>query len=116
VLQLHDLDLSATIPTSLGNLKSLYVLAIYDMPGLTGTIPTEIGQISLAGNPSNISVTDELKRWGYVSTFGLPSNNLSGTIPTELARMEACQLINLERNQFQGELPSELGLLTSLHV
>lgn len=40
--------------------------------------------------------------------------NLTGTVPTELARLESLQVLSLQRNRLEGTPPSELGLLQEL--
>ena len=64
---------------------------------MTGTIPSEIG---------NIKTLQQL---------ALPGCNLSGSIPSELGSLsDTLQKITLNSNQLRGQLPSELGNLSQL--
>ena len=49
-----------------------------------------------------------------VTGLELPSNNLSGPIPTVLGDLTGLEVLDLSRNGLTGEIPSELGGLTSL--
>ncbi|MDM8567849.1 hypothetical protein QUF74_19650 [Candidatus Halobeggiatoa sp. HSG11] len=68
---------------------------------LTGTIPTELGNLS------------------NLQQFWLSSNQLTGTIPIELGNLANLQIIHLEDNKLCGEIPASfnatnLPKLTSL--
>jgi hypothetical protein len=63
---------------------------------LTGTIPTEIGQL-----------TD-------VSYLVIRDNKLTGTLPTEIALMTKLTYFNAFGNDLTGTVPSELGAMTQL--
>ena len=41
-------------------------------------------------------------------------NQLSGTIPTEIAKVLALSTLSLDDNELSGPIPSQLGLLTDL--
>ena len=63
-----------------------------------------------------------LNQWHGVSTNGrgqvthlaLRSNNLVGTLPPELGKMENLEVLSLDRNSISGSLPVELGDLSNL--
>ena len=69
---------------------------VYYQWGLSGTIPTQIG------------------RFTNVRYLGLGENQLSGTVPTELALLSdgLTTALHLWRNRLSGTLPTELGRLT----
>ena len=46
----------------------------------------------------------------------LPSNNLNGTIPATMGKLERLQVINLENNRLLGSIPSEIASLGYLEV
>ena len=51
---------------------------------------------------------------GRVTGLILSSNNLSGIIPPDLARLDALEHLRLDDNMLTGEIPSELGGLVNL--
>ena len=63
-----------------------------------------------------------INEWYGVTTFNgrvtglhLRSNNLTGTIPNELAKLSNLIHLKLSGNQFTGQIPPELGRLTYLN-
>ena len=53
---------------------------------------------------------------GRVTTLNLTDNNLSGEIPAELGDLTSLQNLYLWQNSLSGEIPAELGGLTSLQI
>ena len=53
---------------------------------------------------------------GRVRSLDLNNNQLTGTIPTELALLTGLEWLGLPRNQFTGSIPAELENLTNLRV
>ncbi|KAG7351070.1 two component regulator [Nitzschia inconspicua] len=51
---------------------------------------------------------------GRVVRIDLPQNNITGTLPWELAGLEALQVLRAPRNSVMGRLPAQLGLLADL--
>ena len=51
---------------------------------------------------------------GRVDGLILRSNNLSGALPPELARLTRLRILSLRFNQLSGPIPPELGQLTGL--
>ena len=66
------------------------------MSGLTGSIPSEIG---------NLTNLTELNLYG---------NQLTGSIPPEIGNLTNLTYMNLGSNQLTGSIPSEIGSLTNL--
>ncbi len=50
----------------------------------------------------------------HVNMLMLSSNNLTGTIPTEIAALTSLQTLNIRSNNLTGGIPAEIGSLTSL--
>ena len=97
VLRLHGTELTGTIPSELGQLLQLRSLSLHDNQ-LTGVIPSELGQLT------------------KLSGLGLGGNQLTGVIPVELAQLSKLQYLYLNRNQLTGVIPAELGQLARLEV
>ena len=70
----------------------------------------------------NWNTTADLSTWhgvdtndqGRVAALSLRRNQLSGEIPPELGDLTSLNQLRLDGNQLSGEIPSELGKLTSL--
>jgi hypothetical protein len=109
----HKNNLSGTIPTQILNLQNLRTFRFSQNPGITGTIPTEIGGMfsldSLSLHNCNLTgpIPSELGSLEHLNELELGSNRLSGTIPYEMFQMEKLKILELQENQFSGKLPSE---------
>ncbi len=137
-------SLSGPLPTWLGSLTGLRVLALVRSPNLTGPIPSEIGLISslevldlrftgvdgpLAPEVCDLSsLTDLLLTaadlsgsippclggLGNLHRLWLQANQLTGTIPPELGDLSLLDSLYLHQNHLEGPVPQELGNLTGL--
>jgi len=67
--------------------------------GLAGTIPSELGLLS-----------------DHMRLLFFNSNELTGSLPTELGNLKALEKINLQYNQLSGSLPTEIGELKALTI
>ena len=96
-----------------------------DETGLTGTVPTELGLVSNLGEYFITFVVAKVSdNFFYtLSTHGLMllkgalwlnGNNITGTIPTELALLGNLTFLELSHNQLSGNLPSDLLGMHSL--
>ena len=85
-----------TIPTSIGGLKGLTYLSLYDM-GYTGPIPSALFTLT------------------KLNSLYLQSNALSGLIPTTLANLKQLQALSLDYNRLNGTLPAVLLHLPQLN-
>lgn len=52
---------------------------------------------------------------GRVYGVGVTGNNLTGTIPPDLAKLSELAILDLRYNGLTGEIPQELGRLSNLH-
>jgi hypothetical protein len=55
-----------------------------------------------------------LKDLDKVVLLDLDSNEFNGTIPTEIGNMVGLQFLLLNRNSLEGDVPTELGFVTTL--
>ena len=91
-LRLWGLGLNGRIPSDLGRLDRLVVLALH-RNRLTGRIPPELGDLA------------SLER------LRLSYNALTGGIPPELAKLENLEELWLKYNRLTGAVPAALGEL-----
>ncbi|KAL1818009.1 hypothetical protein ACET3Z_020583 [Daucus carota] len=113
-------EFSGTIPSSIGNLKSLTSLRIKNCH-FSGSIPASIGNItqltylSLANNMFNKS--DDLswlQKLTKLTLLNLANTNLYGDLPPSLANLTQLTILILEFNYFVGEIPLWLMNKTQL--
>lgn len=143
VLVLDDNSIEGQIPTSTGNVTSLFLIRISGNK-LGGTIPTEIGllrrlfELDLSNNrlggtlPTELGSLDQLQELHLSSNFfsgnipnttaqlseltelDLDNNELTGTVPTSIARLGSLDRLYFAFNELSGVLPTELGTLSML--
>ena len=88
-LDLHDNNLSGTIPYELERLANLRRLWLEEN-NLSGAIPPELGQLA------------------NLEALWLTANNLSGAIPSELGQLVNLQELELTGNNLSGCVPPRL--------
>ena len=147
-------QLSGEIPPELGNLTSPIYLSLRGNQ-LSGEIPPELDNLAvfLQGNQLEVPATNDLdravlttlynamdgenwganKNWlsdehvfewhgvavgsdGRVTGLYLTRNRLRGEIPPDLGNLTSLRVLYLSTNSFSGEIPPDLGNLTSLRV
>ena len=93
-----------------------------DWNNLKGTLPVDIlllstlTNLALEYNSIGSSIPPEIfAGLTNLETFSVRSNEFAGDIPTEIGLLTAATSIRLQENFFSGTLPSEIGLLSSLH-
>jgi hypothetical protein len=95
ILILAENGVMGTLPSSIGNLKSLQYLD-YSINFLNESFPEAIGNLT-----ELVSLS---------TTF----NQQTGTIPTEVGLLTKLETLQLGQNLYTGVLPTELGSLTAL--
>ncbi|KAH9332073.1 hypothetical protein KI387_004181 [Taxus chinensis] len=119
---------TGSIPSELGNLRNLTFLAL-NSNKLSGEIPASIGNLEqvywldIADNeiggtlPVSTATSRGLDKLFAAKHFHLNKNQLEGTIPPEIFNSDM-QLIHVlfDNNRLTGEIPSTIGLLSSLEV
>ena len=134
-LDLRGNQLQGTLPDSLGQLESLQFLDISHNQNIRGTLPTTLALLTnlkeLWLNENQLSGTihtsygSSLKRLKYLDLsqnsftgtiledleltylegLFLESNQLTGSLSTELSKLKRLKYLNLSSNQFQGSIP-----------
>ncbi|XP_057837068.2 leucine-rich repeat receptor protein kinase HPCA1 [Cryptomeria japonica] len=128
ILMMIGCNFIGQIPSALGNLTNLSFLAL-NSNKFTGPIPATLGKLTnlewldladnqLAGSlPVSNSTQSGLDKLVNANHFHFNLNNLSGTIPPVLfsGNMNLLHVL-FDSNEFEGQIPSTLGLVTSLTV
>eukprot|EP00957_Ditylum_brightwellii_P203476 15334768-Ditylum_brightwellii.AAC.1 len=141
-IDIPRIDLSATIPHELGQLKSLHTLVlseneirgripheVSDLPKLekinlannliTGTVPSfaseVLGSVDLSGNLLTGHLPEDFGvGHPLMKLYDVMKNSISGTIPASVLEMTNLQTLSLTRNAFSGLIPKGLGTLQYL--
>jgi Leucine-rich repeat (LRR) protein len=118
-LYLYNNSLTGVIPSALGHLVNLEVLGLYEN-SLVGTLPFELGnQVNLKAlylfdNSLVGTIPPQLGNLVNLEAVFLNSNSLSGSVPSELGNLWKLTVISLYSNTLVGAIPSELGNLVNL--
>ena len=118
-LDLHDNNLSGSVPGELGCLAGLRSLKLSGN-SLSGSIPAELGQLHrlhrlhLNGNALTGPIPSQLGLLSRLTELRLAYNHLHGRIPTELGRLAQLEELDLGHNSLSGTIPAQLGWLTGL--
>ena len=87
---------------------------------LTGTIPSEIGQLTqlqqldLTNNQLEGELPEEIGQLAQLTVLELTDNQLNGEIPQAIGQLTQLQYLDISENQLVGEIPLEINLLTKL--
>jgi len=89
-----NIKLPQKVPTVLGMLNELQVLIIYNV-NFGGNLYSELFRLH------------QLKQMIVISS-------LEGTLPSEMSELRSLEYLELRENNFDGQIPTELGLLQNL--
>lgn len=112
-----DTNLTASIPTSVGELTNLRSLEFHKFPNLTGPIPPAITKLTsltflrLDWNSLSGPVPTFLSQLRNLNYLNLAFNRLSGTLPPSLGSLSKLTYMDLSRNSLTGPIPSTFGNL-----
>jgi len=74
----------------------------------------QVNSIELTTNNLFGSIPSEIRHLNGLQTLSLGRNHLSGTIPTEMYTMKSIESIQLYANQLVGSMPTEIGSASNL--
>ncbi|KAL7469425.1 hypothetical protein ACHAXS_011765 [Conticribra weissflogii] len=121
ILWLYDNELSSTLPSEIGNLKSLVELDL-EANFFTGYIPTELFQLTsletlyMYDNILSGEVSPLFSQLEKISIVDLDTNYFSGTIPSDIGNCRNLTELYLHDNEITGQLPETLSDLSKLKV
>lgn len=93
ILAFWNSQLSGSIPTSVTQLDKLRQLLIITAPNMSGTIPTNIGdlktvsRLDIIGTKITGPIPESIGQMTNLVNLSLPSNELNGSIPSSLANL-----------------------------
>ena len=121
-LQFLQNNLSGTIPSTIGTLTHLMVLNFGENL-ISSPLPNELftlGQLEtldLGENPNLTgSIPSEIANLTSLRHLWFPQSNFSGPLPPEIGSMTTLTVIMLDENQLTGNIPSEFGNLSNLTI
>ncbi|CAL9183661.1 unnamed protein product [Musa hybrid cultivar] len=122
VVDLANNKLSGPIPPSFGNLNAAMMITslrngasvvIYDGQGKGRAHNGYEDSISLIMKGQDLIFSSILY---LVNIIDLSNNNLTGEIPIEIGSLSTLQTLNLSRNNFVGQIPAAIGAMKSLET
>lgn len=118
-LSMANNNLSGSLPSNVGSLKSLKFLDISNNR-FSGSIPDSIGSLrslqnmSLAGNNFSGALPESIDGLASLQSLDVSGNALSGPLPVALKSLRSMVALNLSHNAFTKGIPAGLGLLVNL--
>lgn len=118
-LELNSNGLTGAIPSELGNLSNLLKISL-SSNDINGIIPVTLGNLSnltvlhLGYNSLDGAIPLELGSLSNLTELFLSGNQLTGTIPSILGNLSNLIILTLGSNSLDGAIPSELGNLSNL--
>ena len=114
---LEQNNLLGVLPAELSLLTNAYAMWFSMNTGLFGTLPTEIGSLTLLesfnlyGCGLSGTIPKEFGNMTNIKNLWLSNNLLTGTIPTTLGNLANLSVLEVQGNALTGEMPSEVCAL-----
>jgi len=118
-VDLNSQGLSGTIPPQLGDISLLKHLSL-EGNSISGTIPAEMSKLSqlkyvrLYNNIISGTIPSDMGKLSQLYNLWLNNNAISGTIPPETGKLSQLNILSLNTNSISGTIPSETGKLSQL--
>ena len=118
VLDLANNSLSGHIPNCLKNISAMTIPTpkfetqySFKMEGIGDSSGTYHDNLKLVPKGMELEYEKNLR---FVKMIDLSSNNLSGSIPSEISVLSELCFLNLSRNQLIGKIPEKIGIMKKL--
>ncbi|XP_075664563.1 receptor-like protein EIX2 [Castanea sativa] len=117
VLDLANNSLSGSIPNCLKNISAMAFPNSYDISSFSMSLlylyayKYDVENVQLVPKGKEMEYNKNLK---LVRLIDLSSNNLSGSIPTEISDLFELRFLNLSRNHLMGKIPEKIGSMKEL--
>ncbi|XP_050285517.1 receptor-like protein EIX2 [Quercus robur] len=116
VLDLANNNLSGSIPNCLKNISAMALPDSYDISlsyfmDFIYPFTSYVENVQLVPKGNEMEYKENLK---LVKLIDLSSNNLSGSIPTEISDLSELRFLNLSRNHLMGKIPEKIGSMKEL--
>ncbi|KAG6555713.1 hypothetical protein Mapa_002950 [Marchantia paleacea] len=126
-LSLDSRNLVGVMPPDIGGLANLEILELSVNPGLTGSLPKQIGDLTSLRTfvqwcTFNGQLPPEIGNLKNLEFLGINGNNFSGPLPDTLGNLDKVIWLDISQNMFSGPMPvsstsaSSLGLDSLLSV
>jgi len=118
---LYGKELSGTIPPQLGDISLLKHLSL-EGNSISGTIPAEMSKLSqlkyvrLYNNIISGTIPSDMGKLSQLYNLWLNNNAISGTIPPETGKLSQLNILSLNTNSISGTIPAELSELSQHDV
>lgn len=119
-LDRHFYDYSTAVPTEMGTLNKLAYLRLHNSQFLRH-VPTELGSMrslvmwdaagngSYASNQISGTLPTQIGRLSLTTRMANHHNELSGTLPTQIVNMSELLHFELQNNKMSGSIPDAFG-------
>ena len=113
--------LTGTIPSSIGNIGSLTFFSL-GYNSIDGRIPSQVGLLTnlvylgLSGNMLSGSLPSSIGRLTRLTQFYVFQNSLNGTLPQEIGKMISLYAVIAAHNKFSGTIPSSIVKIPYLRI
>ena len=108
-------ELSGRLPTTIGLLSQLRYLDI-SYTGITGAIPSQIvskAYTTILNSLLFIALSCQGDA-SFLERINMKESSLHGELPSQIGELSSLIYLDLRKSSISGSLPSELGRLTSL--
>ncbi|WVZ88766.1 hypothetical protein U9M48_035242 [Paspalum notatum var. saurae] len=121
-LMLGGNRLGEEIPKSICDVRGMSKMAYLELDNnqLIGSIPSELGNckslslLNLASNSLEGQVPDQISKLGKLVVVKLQNNKLTGAVPSTFSDLTSLGILNLSQNSFSGVIPEGIFKLPEL--